>query len=131
MSDVDIEQFIRLETAVWQALVDGDAEADVHLLADDFLGVYPSGFADRADHACQLADGPTVAGFELSEARLLVISDTAVMLSYRAASRPAANATRTEPGAMYVSSLWCQRDGHWLNVFSQDTPVGLGEHADP
>jgi hypothetical protein len=126
MSDVDIERFIRLETAVWQALVDGDAAADAQLLTDDFLGVYPSGFADRADHAGQLADGPTVAGFELSEARLLAISDTAVMLSYRADSRPAANATYTEPAAMYVSSLWCLRDGRWLNVFSQDTPVGQG-----
>jgi hypothetical protein len=23
---------------------------------------------------------------------------------------------------MYVSSLWCHRDGRWVNVFSQDTP---------
>jgi len=25
---------------------------------------------------------------------------------------------------MYVSSLWSLIEGNWLNVFSQDTPVG-------
>jgi hypothetical protein len=24
---------------------------------------------------------------------------------------------------MYVSSIWCRRDGEWVNVFSQDTPA--------
>ena len=123
MAHVDIEEFVRLETAVWQALVDGDAAADAALLTDDFLGVYPSGFAGRDDHAGQLADGPTVATFELSEERLLAISDDAVILSYRADSRPAAGSAHPEPAAMYVSSLWCRRDGRWLNVFSQDTPI--------
>jgi hypothetical protein len=125
MSEFDIEEFVRLETAVWQALVDGDAAADAALLTADFLGVYPSGFAGRDDHAGQLADGPTVATFQLSEARLLAISDDAVMLSYRADSRPAAGSSHPEPAAMYVSSLWCHRDGRWLNLFSQDTPVPL------
>jgi hypothetical protein len=29
----------------------------------------------------------------------------------------------SEVQSMYVSSLWCRRDGAWLNVFSQDTPA--------
>lgn len=123
MRKVEIEEFVRLETAVWHALVDGDAVADAALLTDDFLGVYPTGFAGRADHAGQLAAGPTVASFALSEARLLVISDDAVMLSYRADSRSAAGTTHPEPTAMYVSSLWIHRDGRWQNLFSQDTPA--------
>jgi hypothetical protein len=123
MNEKDLEEFVRLETAVWQALVDGDAEMDAALLTDDFLGVYPSGFAGRDDHVRQLADGPTVASFELSEARLLVISDDAMMLSYRADSHPVAGTAHPEPAAMYISSLWCRRDGRWLNLFSQDTPA--------
>jgi hypothetical protein len=123
MREVDIEEFVRLETAVWQALVDGDAAADAALLTDDFLGVYPTGFAGRADHAGQLAAGPTVVSFDLSEARLLAISDDAVLLSYRADSRSAAGTAHPEPTAMYVSSLWIHRDGRWQNLFSQDTPA--------
>jgi hypothetical protein len=123
--DLAIEDFIRLETEVWRALVSGDAAADERLLADEFLGVYPTGFADRSDHVSQLADGPTVDEFTLSDERLVVLSDSAVLLAYRADYRRAPRSTQlTEPEAMYVSSAWCRRDGRWVNVFSQDTPPG-------
>jgi hypothetical protein len=122
VSDPGIDEFLRLETEVWRALVDGDARADARLLSEDFLGVYPTGFADRSDHVGQLDDGPTVAQFELSEERLLPLSDSVVLFSYRAAFRRLRAAEASEPEAMYVSSVWCRRDGRWVNVFSQDTP---------
>jgi hypothetical protein len=124
VSALAIEDFIRLEAEVWCALVSGDAAADTRLLSHDFLGVYPTGFADRSDHAGQLNDGPTVVEFTLSDERLLVLSDSAVLLSYRADYRRAPRAEGTELETMYVSSLWCRRDGRWVNVFSQDTPSG-------
>ncbi len=93
------------------------------MLSDDFLGVYPTGFADRKSHAEQLIDGPTVASFALHDARMLAVSESAVILSYRAEfERPTSTAV-SEVQRMYVSSLWCRRDGTWLNVFSQDTPA--------
>lgn len=129
MNAIDHEELLHLETRVWQALVDGDAAADAALLADDFLGVYPSGFARRDDHLAQLADGPTVSTFELSDATSFAVADDAVMLSYRAsyrrpASGDAAPRSAPESASMYVSSLWVRRDGDWVNVFSQDTPAG-------
>ena len=106
---------------MWQALVDGDAQADARLLSDDFLGVYPTGFADRSDHAGQLLDGPTVTAFSINDARLLIVSENAVMLSYRADwQRPPVSG---KSDTAFISSLWCRRDGEWLNVFSQDTPT--------
>jgi hypothetical protein len=122
VSDADIEDFLRLETEVWCALVGGDARAETRLLSKDFLGVYPNGFADRSGHVGQLDDGPTVAEFELSEERLLALSDSVVLLSYRAAFRRPGSEEASEPEVMYVSSLWCHRNGRWVNVFSQDTP---------
>jgi hypothetical protein len=119
----EIEEFIRFETEVWRALADGDADADARLLSDDFLGVYPSGFSDRTEHAGQLVDGPTIAAFELSDARTLVLSDEAVMLSYRAVYRRPPSTGASLLDTMYVSSLWCLRGGRWVNVFSQDTPA--------
>lgn len=125
--DLDIDDFIRLETSVWEALVRGDAAADRRLLSSDFLGVYPVGFANRDDHVGQLGNGPTVADFRLSGERLFVISNTAVVLAYRAdyrkVAQPGSPEPEPEPEAMYVSSIWCERDGEWVNVFSQDTPV--------
>ena len=110
--------FTALETRVWEALVAGDAAADRALLAPDFLGVYSTGFAKRSDHTQQLADGPTVTRFLLSEARLIELGPGRVLLAYRADYlRKGAHAAE----AMYVSSIWEERDGQWLNTFSQDS----------
>jgi hypothetical protein len=123
VSDMDLDGLVELETKVWDALRRGDAEEDTRLLADDFLGVYPSGFANRSDHAAQLSNGPTVADFELHDARMTMISEDHVLLSYRADWH---RVTPHGPGgreSMYISSLWSRRDGAWVNVFSQDSPV--------
>ncbi len=114
----DLAFFLALETRVWQALVDGDAKADSALLAPEFLGVYATGFSDRAEHAGQLSGGPTVTRFALSQARFVPLGVGRVLLSYHA------QFVRIGAGqgeGMYVSSIWEQRDGAWLNTFSQDS----------
>ncbi len=123
MEEHPLEFFIELERQVWDALTLGDAAADEALLAADFVGLYPTGFADRADHAGQLAHGPTVESYSVNEPRLVRISSTAVMLCYRAEFRRLRNGAAGPIEAMYVSSLWVEQAGQWRNVFSQDTPV--------
>lgn len=121
-SDMDLDAFVDLERKVWDALCRGDAEADARMLSEDFLGVYPSGFANRSEHAGQLTNGPTVADYDLHEARLMVVSVDDVMLCYRADwhryGSPGGDAE-----SMYISSLWSRRDDGWVNTFSQDSPV--------
>lgn len=123
MDESTIEFLVALETEVWEALVRGDAAADRALLADDFLGVYPTGFAGRDDHAHQLDAGPSVDSYTISGARVVDISATAKLLSYRADYRRP-DAVPGSAESMYVSSLWTTSDGGWVNVFSQDTPAG-------
>ena len=115
-----LAEILKLETQVWAALVNGDASADRALLSADFLGVYPSGFANRDDHVGQFAVAPTMAEFKLSQEKLRILTPDVVLLSYRADYlRPDA----TEWDAMLISSLWERRHGVWVNSFSQDTPV--------
>ena len=115
--------FVALERRVWKALADGDSRADAQLLDARFLGVYASGFASRDDHAAQLIHGPTVASFAIHEPRLQVLAADVVLLSYRASfSRPGA-ADAGGVNTMFVSSIWKEEDGNWLNMFSQDTPA--------
>jgi hypothetical protein len=121
---MELEELVHLETMVWDALQRGDADADSRLLADDFLGVYSSGFAGRADHAGQLAGGPTVAAFELHDARMVEVSDDHVLLSYRAEYQRLVGGVAQPGESMYVSSLWSRRACEWVNVFSQDTAAG-------
>ncbi len=115
-----LDQILSLEKQVWTALVEGNAEADRALLSPDFLGVYPTGFANRDDHVGQFADAPTMATYELSEAKLRVLTSDVVLLSYRADyTRPDTTAAE----AMLISSLWERRHDVWINSFSQDTPL--------
>lgn len=121
---VDTEELtdllVRLETAVWDALVVGDPSADEALLSDDFLGVYTTGFATRADHVGGLANGPSMYTFELDSIDVAEISDGVARITY------AANYRRSESGPderMYITSIWERRGGGWVNTFSQDTPA--------
>ena len=125
MQAMDLAAVLELETQVWEALRRGDAEADSRLLAEDFLGVYPTGFADRSDHAGELTDGPTVASYELHDAQIRTLSRDDVLLAYRADWHPIVDAEPGDRRSMFVSSLWSRRAGTWVNVFSQDCPVEL------
>ncbi len=123
---MNLDQALTLERKVWEALVDGDGAADESLLAADFLGVYESGFSDRAGHVEQLAGGPTVHDYHLSSARLIRLAEDQVIVSYRADWRrpdPERSGRPGPPEAMYISSIWARRSDRWVNTFSQDTPT--------
>lgn len=112
-----LETILSLEQNVWSALMSADVKADQQHLADNFLGVYSSGFATKQDHVNQLADGPTVLHYELTDARLKILSDSLALLSYKALwQRP--NGTKDQ---LYISSIWEHQHGKWKNIFSQDT----------
>lgn len=115
-----LQELLALETRVWRALKEGNRDADAALLAPDFLGVYPSGFAGRDDHADQLQQGPSVDWFEISQARIIPVGNAHGMLCYLARyCRPG----QTVAEEMYVSSLWRREGSGWRNLFSQDSPV--------
>jgi hypothetical protein len=108
------------ERAVWQALLAGDAAADRAALTVDFLGVYPDGFAGAEDHAAQLAGGPSIAEFTLSQVTVRALGPDHALIVYRADYR---RVTAVAFEAMYVSSIWRSGAAGWLNLFSQDTPA--------
>ena len=119
MDQISTDELVACETRVWEALRQGDATADLAQLSQDFLGVYPSGFATRAEHAEQLAEGPTVSSYEIASPVARMLGDNHAVLSYEARFRR----TTAEPEQhWYVSSIWQRKpDGDWINIFSQDT----------
>lgn len=123
MKSYTLDQFVSLETEVWEALVSGDPEVANRLLAAEFLGVYSSGFAGRSDNAEHLQAGPVVEWYELSEARILVLTEGVVLLSYKADLIRYKGGVSRAKESMFVTSIWQFRSGGWLNIFSQDTPA--------
>ncbi len=57
----------------------------------------------------------------MSDVRFLRIAPTVVLLTYKA-NQVGTDHGKPLPLAMYVSSVWVNRDGKWLNVLAQDTP---------
>src|SRR5690349_11578725 len=102
MHEDPIDFFVDLERQVWDALARGDASADRDLLGSDFVGVYPSGFADRTDHAGELVDGPTVAAYVIADARVIQVNESAVLLCYRADYRRVRAGVPSDEETMYV-----------------------------
>lgn len=121
MSNADVEFFVQLESLVWEALVSGNPQSDASLLADDFLGVYRSGFAGKDEHVDQLSDGPTVAEFRIEDARVRVLSEGLVLLAYRAEWVRIRKDQPQSREKAYITSIWKQAGSKWINVFSQDT----------
>lgn len=114
-------EIIVFEHRVWDALVAGDAVADATLLHEGFIGVYPDGFAVRADHISQLANGPTIHSYALDRIKTERMGQDHALICYRASFQRSADAM-TE--VMYVSSIWRKTGDGWCNIFSQDTPEG-------
>lgn len=119
MAEDPVETLLAQERQVWAALLTGDAAADGALLADDFLGLYPDGYAGREAHVAALSQGPTAVEYHLSEVRARWLAEGVGLLCYLAEYR--------RPGGdqwerMWVSSIWQRSGAGWINVFSQDTP---------
>jgi hypothetical protein len=93
-----VQQFVILESQVWDAFVAGDSEADARVLADNFIGVYSTGFSNRAEHCAPLRDGPIAQRYEIRDPRILVLSDSLVMLMYLAVWERANSAPDSVPG---------------------------------
>ena len=120
MNEYDVDQFLKLEEEVWEALRTGDVERDSRMLSEEFLGVYESGFANKKDHFSELLTGPKISEYNLSQERIIVMAKNLVLLAYLAEfKRISTNGSASEK--MYVSSIWCNQNGVWENIFSQDT----------
>ena len=113
----DLGFFVALEGRVWEALRRGDGAADAKLLADNFLGVYDSGFASKREHIAQLADGSVVRDFEIEVPRLVKLGPALALLAYRARWHDG----NGNPRRAYISSIWERGKEGWRNIFSQDT----------
>lgn len=117
----DINFFIALEKQVWEALKNGDIEADSALLSDDFLGVYESGLSTKEEHLAQLQAGPVVSDYNIKHAQMLQLSPKIVSITYSVTASFVKREAQSTQYLYFITSLWAYRDNKWINIFSQDT----------
>lgn len=117
----DLNFFIALEKQVWEALKNGDVNADANLLSDDFLGVYEDGLSSKEDHLEQLRNGPVISSYEIGSAQLIQLGPEIVSLTYSATAIFLKKRTQDTQNLFYITSIWARRLNKWVNIFSQDT----------
>ena len=117
----DINFFISLEKQVWEALKNGDIEADSALLSDDFLGVYESGLSTKENHLAQLQAGPIVSDYRIKHAQMLLLGPKIVSITYSATVSFVKREAQSTEHLYFITSLWAYRENKWVNIFSQDT----------
>jgi len=110
-----------LERQVWEALKNGDVNADDNLLSDDFLGVYETGISSKEDHLEQLRNGPVISSYEIGSAQLIRLGPEIVSLTYSATAIFLKNEAQDTQNLFYITSIWARRLNKWVNIFSQDT----------
>jgi len=119
--------FIDKEKEVWEALKHNDKAADSRLLADDFVGLYDTGFATKSDHVKQMDDKDSIGSYNLQDAKVLHLSPEMALLLYKATCKGSGEWEEFCSLPKYVSSLWAVRSGQWVALFSQDTTTAANE----
>lgn len=125
-------ELVKLETRLWQSMVDEDTDTALSMLDEPALLVSGHG-AMQFDHRQyrQMAEQGrmVIKSFELSDMNVVFPNEATAVLTYRVkqsmATRGQSDVTQQE---MADSSVWTHKGGHWRCVMHTETPVGSAPH---
>ncbi len=115
ISEADV---IARENQVWDALKRKDFDTFASFLAEDQMEVEPTGVYDRAGtlNAVKQVD---FANSSLGDFKVLKLNNDAVVVTYSIKGPAPVFSAEGER----ASTVWVNRNGKWLAVFHQGTPV--------
>ncbi|HXM24175.1 MAG TPA: nuclear transport factor 2 family protein [Terriglobales bacterium] len=102
-----------------------DLEAYGRRLPDDALGVYSDGYASKAD-VLRAISGMSDLHYSMDDVRVIPVGNAAGLIVYRI-TQDWKEGGKKLARQYYVSSLWQNRDGKWLNPFWQETDATLSD----
>lgn len=101
-----------------RAFVESDTAWYVENLTDDFICIRPDGRRiDRAEFLRETAEGPGVVGVSVAEVDVRPLGDVALVHGVTSYVREGV------PMSRRYTDVWQRRDGRWLAVAAQITPV--------
>ena len=104
------------EKIVWDALKNKNFDAFAALLASDSLEVETQGVYDKAGSVKGVRE-TDLSKAVLSDWKPLKINDTAALVTYMV------KGPGVDPSGEHHTTIWVNRDGKWLALFHQGTPV--------
>ena len=117
------DQLISMEKQSWVAWQGHDGKFFDQYLADDHVEAEPGGFSNKKDVVNGVASGICkVETYSLGEIKFTRISEDAAILNYQAEQKTNCGPAQVPTPAL-VSSVFVRRNGRWLNILFQQTPL--------
>jgi hypothetical protein len=116
------QQVIANEHAVWEAVKQQDTAKFSELVADDARIVFDTGILTKADFLASLPDR-TITDYKLDSFTVLKPNSQTVILIYKATRSGLYKGKPFPPSSVHEGSVWVLRNGKWLAVLNQETPI--------
>lgn len=118
------ETLLAREKEGWEIIKKKDAASLKGFLADDFVGIFADGSRLTKAELIKLLPDFNFSSYAI-EAETDVVAPTkdVGILLYRMTFTLAIKDAKPEKLTVYSSSAYVLRDGKWLNVFYQETPL--------
>lgn len=110
------------EKAVWEAAKAKNVAQFNRLVAEDARMVFESGVFTRADYVSGLADR-SITGFTLADFTVLKPNKQTAIVIYKATRSGTYKGRPFPPATVREASVWIKRDGRWVAVLNQETPI--------
>ena len=125
-TEAAIKTVITLEEQVWKAAQERDVEGFIRLVPADAVMIFQSGIVPQPDYVATMRER-TISHYELRNMRGFMPTPGTVMLIYEATRGGSFRGESFPPGSVVESTTWVLRDGCWVAVLNQETPVAGGE----
>ena len=122
--DRELEKtLVSLEKASWEAWKNRDPAFFSNFLSNDHLEIHTGGPVNKETVLSTVATPACVVqSYSVDKFQLLRLNDDAAALVYFARQDTVCGG-KPVPSPAWATSVYVRRDGRWLNVFYQQTPV--------
>jgi hypothetical protein len=113
------------EKKTWETLQKKDYDAFDKLLASEYTEVRDDGVFDKAGTLVSVKD-LSITDVSYSDWKTIAISKNAYAITYTVMVKGSARGQAFPPDPYHAASAWVNRDGQWLAIYYQETPVKTG-----
>lgn len=113
---------IAKEKASWDAFKRKDADAFKKMLAPEYVEVTPNGVRDSAATVVGMND-VTLTDVTFADWKMMTIDKDLVLLTYTTTQKGSFKGEPFPEGQNRHSAAWINRNGEWLAIYFQETPV--------
>jgi hypothetical protein len=117
------QQIVAKEREGLDALKIGNVEAFANLTAEEAVFVDAAGLATKSEVVKNVV-GFTLTDYSMEDVRFVPLSAESGLISYKIHEKGASHGHEFAAQA-YISSIWAERAGKWVCLFSQETAARM------